>query len=195
MQDISSKSSVATHFMKRISIAFFVVLFGVVLSAALIFGALGHHIAAPKVYTVSELHTAMKLNPKTWVGRTILVRGTALTLPTAGCHAHVARRTAMCPPQWIVYDATKIGSGGLIRLTLVLRHPILALLSSFPVLRAFVPHAQEPRMLKTAIYRVRILGRRINSPPHLPEIDALLLDAAPGAIPPVPASMVEISDA
>lgn len=122
------------------------------------------------VYTVESLQRAAARDPADWLGRTVLVRGQAVTYLTWSAPDSVVHRMDLVdPPPARHY---------MVRVALEWGHPdpLLALLRRLPVVGRWAPQPQRLYWDRKAIYRLQI--DRVPDGQDVGTV-AVLLDAAP----------------
>lgn len=158
-----------------------------------------------RVYTVAELQAVLAANPAAWRGRTVAVRGEPVQLvqmqgpavrPLIANGALISTVSAalsanafLCT-SWCVYPhAALVESRSRMTRPLLLDTTIPAdslrtILQRFPLLRSLVPAPRIVQWGTMGVYRLQILTPRPCGATMC--VDARLLDARAGAIPPLP---------
>src|SRR5438067_1812515 len=148
----------------------FLTLLGIVLATGLAFVVFNRPGAAERVYTVAQVHAAMAHDPQAWVGRTILVRGTAVGLLPSSC----------LPAVWCSVGLVQPGApdrSSFVPLVPKPADPLVAFVRGVALVGHVVPPPQRLHWGTPAIYRVQI--HAVSSCAGSSCFDALLLDAAP----------------
>lgn len=131
--------------------------------------------APDRVYTVSQVLTGLRHDPWAWVGRTALVRGTALLL-LPGCGA-----TAWCPGG--LYEPHTRRPGPILLLEPGPADPLWGRLRRVPILGDVAPHPQHMHDQTLTVYRLRFQAVSHRSCDAHPCVNAVLVDAAPPSTP------------
>lgn len=135
-----------------------------------------------RIYTVAQVRRALVADRGAWSGRTILVRGIAVTAQTSfPCTYTGCSLTALVDSLAQPADAALwLGQGQ--------PEPLWSTLRRLPWAGRFAPAPQRPLLGSPATYRVRMLARPVCA--HSSCFDALLLDGQPAntnvIIPPPP---------
>jgi hypothetical protein len=161
------------------------VLLALALTAAVAFVFVVHsRAAAGPVYTVTQVQAGLARHPQAWVGRTVLVRGTAFgwvaasgtdgvsALPCFGpCPLSLALQSGFTAPHLVLVQGTVgnsypdlIGTVGSYRsLTLLLQvpatspNPLLTFVRGLPVIGSLLPATGRGHAGTLQVYRVRLL--------------------------------------
>ena len=135
------------------------------------------HTALDRVYTVAQVRAGLARNPRAWVGRTVLVRGTMVVMVFACPYGGDGFKCGAL--RWEELDPDAPGPQPLI-LAPAPASPLLALVHRLPLVGSLMPW---PRPLREGpgVYRVQL-----RAPSHCPFpsanpscASALLLDARP----------------
>ncbi len=124
-----------------------------------------------RVYTVSQVLAGLQRDPGAWVGRTALVRGTALHL-LEGCVGG-----QWCPSGLYAPDTRR--PGPILLLEPGPADPLIARLRRVPLLDSVVLRPQHLRSRTALVYRVSFRAVPHRSCDAHPCITAVLVDAAP----------------
>jgi hypothetical protein len=129
-----------------------------------------------RVYTVAQVRAGLALNPRAWIGRTVLVRGTVVAMAFACPDAPGFRCT---PIQWDELDPDVPGPQPLI-LVPAPADPVLAVLHRLPLLGPFLP-LPPPLRAGPGVYRLHLRApSTCLFPSSNPSCaDALVLNAQP----------------
>ena len=161
--------------MKRL----FLVLLALVIAAggAGLIGVARSRAPLDRVYTVAQVRAALARNPRAWVGRTVLVRGTMVVMAFACLYSGDGFKCGAL--QWKELDPEAPGPQPLI-LASAPASPLLALVHRLPLVGPLVPWPQ-PLREGPGVYRLQL-----RAPSHCPFpsanpscASALLLDTRP----------------
>jgi hypothetical protein len=147
---------------------------GLLLATALAAAALDRHQEQGQAYSVRELRAGLQRAPGRWVGRTVQVRGMALS---SGCVAWDAGRVESCRDR-SAYLLDRDGVS-LLQVAAWGPDPLLAALRRLPLAGRLVPGPQAVRWGVVATYRVRLQAAPILVCDATPCYAGLLLEAAP----------------
>lgn len=137
-------------------------------------GAVAVHIGERSpVYAVSALQRGLEQHPRTWLGRTLLLHGTA-----AGCRFPKNLGASFCMPVALL-DATSATPTDAIALQWGPEDPGRALWRRLPLVGRFAPEAQTVHWAAPATYRVRITVQPAWYCALPPCYGALVLDTMP----------------
>jgi hypothetical protein len=159
--------------MKRVALVMLVLM---CVAGLVLAGVARRAVSADRVYSVLALKAALARQPRTWAGRTVLVRGIAVGLLGPGC----------VPGAWceagLVDAGMPLDTSTVLPLKLQSAAPLVTLLRRMPPLARFMPAPQALRWGRPATYRIQIHLQPAAACAAPPCYDALLLDA-PGAGP------------
>jgi hypothetical protein len=137
-------------------------------------------------YTVSQVQAGLAHDPRAWTNRTLRLRGVATAVgcwvTAAGLGEDGMKRTDWCPPpRFVLGDADPTAVAAL-PLAWTSPDPLLAIGRRVPPLSALLPAPQAVDWGEAAVYRVRVLAQTQTYCGARVCYEALLLDAAPGAL-------------
>lgn len=147
-----------------------VALVGLVLAVGLTIPALEHLSARDQIYTVPQIVAGLSGNPYAWIGRTVLVRGTAGEL-VPPCPSG-----SWCPT--LLFAGDRPTPGQILLLEPGPASPLLAPLRRVPLVGRVIPAAQRLRWYAPATYRILFQAVPGTTCDSLPCVNALLVDAA-----------------
>jgi hypothetical protein len=129
------------------------------------------------VYAVAAVRALLLHDPAAWAGRVVGVRGIAVT---SGCATWPSPEDTACRD----WRAGMVDADGATALPLATGAPnaLLALLHRLPLAGGLVPGPQAVRWGVLATYRVRLQTAPAAVCDAAPCYQAMLLDAAPGAL-------------
>ena len=161
--------------MKRLSLVLLALIFAA--GGAGLIQVARSHTALDRVYTVAQVRAGLARNPRAWVGRTVLVRGTMVVIDFACPYGGDGFKCT--PIHWEELDPDAPGPQPLI-LAPASASPLLTFLQRLPLVGSSMPWAQSLRE-GPGVYRVQL-----RAPAHCPFpsanpscASALLLDARP----------------
>jgi hypothetical protein len=154
------------------------VLLGLALVTGLAVAASSHRVQAGPVYSVAAVRAHLDRDPRTWVGRVVLVRALAEPCPWWGALS----RPRHCAGQQLVLVGTPAEPPAPpLPLVPLAPRPLRSFVRGLPILGDVLPRPRPVSWSAPARFRVRLLVSPAATCSAAPCYEALLLDAAPGA--------------
>jgi hypothetical protein len=130
------------------------------------------------VYSVSDLRSHLAKDPRGWLGRGLLVRGEAIAV---ACAEDAGTPVPCAPPRGYLIDPDPSLAVEPLPLGWAGPDPLLTMVRRLPLVGPFIPAPRVVHWERVAVYRVQLRAATglCGVPPCY---EALLLDAAPGAL-------------
>jgi hypothetical protein len=152
-------------------------LLGLLLAGGLAAVAIKNQLDQGPVYSVAAIQAHLARTPSLWLGRNVRVQGRA-----TACAISLEQGHFRCTPEQPRLRAADGAAAEPLLLVWEAPAPLWLALWRLPLLRALLPTRQLVYWGVVASYRVQLRALPADSCPFAPCYEALLLDAAPGAL-------------